>query len=131
MNRDVIGAPLPGLDLGKMFGHHQSPMVRANGLIFVSGMVAVDPETGERLLGTMTSETHRVFLNLKLLLEAAGTSLDRIVQVRAYIYDRIDYDALNRVYEQYLPQLPPARTVWSVQIEAGFKMQLDAVVAAN
>jgi 2-iminobutanoate/2-iminopropanoate deaminase len=131
MNREVIGAPMPGLDLGKMFGHHQSPMVRANGLIFVSGMVAVDPETGDRLHGTLTSEAHRVFLNLKLLLEAAGSSLDRIVQVRAYIYDRIEYDALNRVYEKYLVHLPPARTVWSVKIEAGFKVQLDAVAAAN
>lgn len=131
MNRELIGAPMPGLDLGKTFGHHQSPMVRANGLIFVSGMVAVDPETGDRLHGTVTSEAHRVFLNLKLLLEAAGSSLDRIVQVRAYIYDRIEYDALNRVYEKYLAHLPPARTVWSVQIEAGFKVQLDAVAAAN
>ncbi len=131
MHKEVIGAPMPGLDLGKLFGHHQSPMVRANGLIFVSGMVAVDPETGDRLHGTVTSEAHRVFLNLKLLLEAAGSSLDRIVQVRAYIYDRIEYDALNRVYEKYLAHLPPARTVWSVEIEAGFKVQLDAVAAAN
>jgi hypothetical protein len=46
------------------------------------------------------------------------------------IYDRIEYDVLNRLYRQYLPQMPPARTVWSVQIEAGFKVQLDVVAAA-
>jgi 2-iminobutanoate/2-iminopropanoate deaminase len=130
MTRDVISAPAPGLDLRKLYGYQQSVAIRANGLIFVSGMVAVDPETGERLHGSVTNETHRIFQNLKLVLESAGSSLDQIVQVHAYIYDRIEYDVLNRVYEKYLSYLPPARTVWSVQIESGFKVQLDAVAVA-
>lgn len=130
MTRDVISAPAPGLDLRKLYGCQQSVAIRANGLIFVSGMVAVDPETGERLHGSVTNETHRIFQNLKLVLESAGSSLDQIVQVHAYIYDRIEYDVLNRVYEKYLSHLPPARTVWSVQIESGFKVQLDAVAVA-
>jgi hypothetical protein len=49
------------------------------------------------------------------------------VQVRAMIYDRIEYDALNRVYRQYVPSGPPARTVWSARIVDAFKVQLDAV----
>ena len=130
MTRDVISAPAPGLDLRKLYGYQQSVAIRANGLIFVSGMVAVDPETGERLHGSVTNETHRIFQNLKLVLESAGSSLDQIVQVHAYIYDRIEYDVLNRVYEKYLSYLPPARTVWSVQIKSGFKVQLDAVAVA-
>ena len=130
MTRDVISAPAPGLGLRKLYGYQQSVAIRANGLIFVSGMVAVDPETGERLHGPVANETHRIFQNLKLVLESAGSSLDQIVQVHAYIYDRIEYDVLNRVYEKYLSHLPPARTVWSVQIESGFKVQLDAVAVA-
>jgi len=130
MTRDVISAPAPGLDLRELYGYQQSVAIRANGLIFVSGIVAVDPETGERLHGSVTNETHRIFQNLKLVLESAGSSLDQIVQVHAYIYDRIEYDVLNRVYEKYLSHLPPARTVWSVQIESGFKVQLDAVAVA-
>jgi 2-iminobutanoate/2-iminopropanoate deaminase len=122
--------PTPGLDFHKIYGHHQSPAIRANGLIFVSGMVAVDPETGDRLQGTVTSETHRIFQNLKIMLESAGSSLEKIVQVHACIYDRIEYDVLNRVYEKYLVKLPPARTVWSVKIESGFKVQLDIIAAA-
>ncbi len=59
-------------------------------------MVAVNPETGEREHGTVTSETRRIFENLKLLLESAESSLNRIVQVHAMIYDRIEYDVLNR-----------------------------------
>ena len=128
--RDVIPAPVPGLDLRREYGHHQSPAIRAGGLIFCSGMVAIDPESGEREHGTVTSEAHRVFQNLKLLLESAGSSLDKIVQVHALIYDRLEYDVLNRVYRQYLPHDPPARTVWSVAIESGFKVQIDATAEA-
>ena len=128
--REVIVAPLPGLDLRQHYGHHQSPAIRAGGLIFCSGMLPIDPETGERWHGTLTSEAHVIFGNLKLLLESAGSSLGRIVQVHAMIYDRIEYDVLNRVYRQYVPNAPPARTVMSVQIEAGFKVMLDVTAAA-
>ena len=128
--RDVIPAPVLGLDLRREYGHHQSPAIRAGGLIFCSGMVAINPETGEREHGTMTSETRRIFENLKLVLELAELSLDRIVQVHAMFYDRIEYDVLNRVYRRYIPNAPPARTVMSVQIEAGFKVTLDVTAAA-
>src|SRR6266480_769350 len=129
--RELIAAPLSGLDLCQHYGHHQSPAIRAGGLIFCSGMVAIHPETGEREHGTVTSEARRIFENLKLLLESAGSSLDRIVQVHAMIYDRIEYDVLNRAYRQYVPSAPPARTVMSVQIEAGFKVMLDVIAAAH
>src|SRR5215218_10264895 len=128
--RAVIPAPVPGLDLGREYGHHQSPAIRAGGLIFCSGMIAINLETGEREHGTVTSETHRIFENLKVLLASAGSSLDRIVPVHAMIYDRIEYDVLNRVYRQYVPNAPPCRTVWSTQIEAGLKVQLDVIAAA-
>jgi len=128
--REIIAAPCPGLDLRIHYGHHQSPAIRAGGLIFCSGMVAIHPDTCEREHGTVTSETRRIFENLKLLLESAGSSLDRVVQVHAMIYDRIEYDVLNRVYRQYVPNAPPARTVMSVQIEAGFKVMLDVTAAA-
>jgi 2-iminobutanoate/2-iminopropanoate deaminase len=129
-SREVIEAPVSGLDMRAQYGHHQSVAIKAGGLIYCSGVLPINPETGEREHGTVTSETRLVFENLKLILESAGSSLDRIVQVHAMIYDRIEYDVLNRVYRQYLPHLPPARTVWSVQIEAGFKVQLDVVAAA-
>jgi enamine deaminase RidA (YjgF/YER057c/UK114 family) len=50
--------------------------------------------------------------------------------VHALIYDSIEYDVLNRVYGQYVANGPPARTVWAVQIEAGFKVELDVIAAA-
>jgi len=126
--REVIAAPLGGLDLRQHYGHHQSPAIRAGGLIFCSGMLPIDAETGERCHGTLTSEAHVIFRNLKLLLESAGSSLDRLVH--ALIYDSIEYDVLNRVYRQYVANGPPARTVWTAQIEAGFKIELDVIAAA-
>ena len=128
--REAIAAPRAGLDLRQHYGHHQSPAIRVGGLIFCSGMLAVDPETGERRHGTLTSEAHVIFGNLRLLLEAAGSSLDRLVQVHALIYDSIEYDVLNRVYREYVVHGPPARTVWTAQSEAGFKIQLDVIAAA-
>jgi 2-iminobutanoate/2-iminopropanoate deaminase len=125
--RDVVQPPAPGLDLRRHYGLHQSPAIRARGLIFCSGMVAVHPETGEREHGIVSSETRRIFGNLDLLLRAAGSSLDRLVQVHAMIYDRIEYDVLNRAYREFVPSGPPARTVWSCKIESGFKVQLDVV----
>ena len=94
-------------------------------------MVAVNPETGEREHGTVTSETRRIFENLKILLEENGSDLARIVQVHAMIYSRLEYDVLNRVYRQYLRASPPARMVWQVVIESGFKVQLDVVAATG
>jgi 2-iminobutanoate/2-iminopropanoate deaminase len=130
LSRIVVPAPRAGLDMASGFGWVQSAAIRAGDYVFVSGIVAVDPESGERLNGTLTSEAHRAFQNLQLVLEAAGSSLARLVQVRAMIYDRIEYDALNRVYRQYVPEGPPARTVWSVRIMDAFKVQLDAVALA-
>ena len=112
--REAIAAPAPGLDFRAHYGHCQSPAIRAGGLIFCSGMLPINPETGEREHGTLTSEAHRIFQNLRLLLEAAGSSLDRLVQVHALIYDSIEYDVLNR----------------TAQSEAGFRIQIDAVAAA-
>lgn len=128
--RQIIAPPAAGLDMRAIYGAPQSAAVRTNGLIFVSGMMAINPETGEREHGTVTSETRRIFSNLDLLLRSNGASLDRLVQVHAMIYDRIEYDVLNRAYREFVPNGPPARTVWSVKIEAGFKVQLDVIAAA-
>jgi 2-iminobutanoate/2-iminopropanoate deaminase len=127
LDRIIVAPPSRGLDMAAGYGWPQSTAVRAGEYLFISGVVAIDPDSGERMNGTVTSEAHRVFQNLKLVLESAGSSLERLVQVHAMLYDRIEYDALNRVYRQYVPSGPPARTVWSVQIIDAFKVQLDAI----
>lgn len=131
VKKTVIAPMPPSLDLGANYGYHQSTIVEAGGLIFLSAMVAINPDTGEREHGTVTSETHRIFDNLRLLLEGCGSALSRIVRVHALIYSRLEYDGLNRVYRQYVPDGPPARMVWDVVIESGFKVSLDVIAAAG
>src|SRR5258708_23124091 len=109
--RDVIAAPATGLDLRQHFGHHQSPAIRAGGLIFCSGMLPVDPQTGERRHGTLTSEAHVIFGNLKLLLESAGSSLDRVLQIRPLILARNDDHTPKSLCPQQVAHRPTAPTV--------------------
>ncbi len=68
--------------------------------------------------------------NLEHILDTAGTSLSKIVQIHALLYDRIEYDNFNRAYRGFVPDAPPARSVWSVQIQHGFKVEIDAVALA-
>jgi len=95
-------------------------------------MVADNPETAEHAHGAVASETRQIFENLKLLLESAGSSLDRLIQVHAMIYDRIEYDVLNQVYRQYVPNGPPARTGRSIPDQASItstgEMSADFIV---
>ena len=128
--REIIPPPAPGLDALAQYGQWQSVAVRAAGFVFCSGVVAVDPATGDRLHGTVASETVHCMDNLAQILDAAGTSISRIVQIHALLYDRIEYDNFNRAYRGFVPDAPPARTVWSVQIEHGFKVEIDAVALA-
>ena len=130
LSRQVIEPNNPALDQSQKFGLPLSTAVRGGDFVFVSGMAAIDPATGAPAYGTVAAETRQILANMAHLLESAGSSLDRIVQVHAMIYDRIEYDVLNRVYRQYVPNAPPARTVMSVQIEAGFKVMLDVTAAA-
>jgi len=128
--REIIRPPAPGLDALAQSGQWQSVAVRAAGFVFCSGVVAVDPTTGDRLLGTVASETVQCMRNLELILESAGTSLSKIVQMHCLLYDRIEYDNFNRAYRGFVPDAPPARTVWSVQIQHGFKVEIDALAVA-
>ena len=131
LTRIVVPAPRAGLDMAAGYGWVQSAAIRAGDYVFGSGVVAVDPESGERLKGTLTSEAHRAFRNLQLVLEEAGSSLGRLVQVRAMIYDRIEYDALNRVYREFFPKDPPARTTCGVQLSAGMKIEIECIALAG
>jgi hypothetical protein len=128
--RDVIPAPVPGLDLRREYGHHQSPAIRAGGLIFCSGIVAINPETGEREHGTVTGEARRIFENLKFLLESAGSSLDRIVQGAR---DDLRPHRIRRA-EPLVPSVCSERAAGPHRDEradrSGFKVMLDVIAAA-
>ena len=102
IGKNLLVSKHPGLEFSQVFGYPQSCAVEAGGLIFCSGMVAVNPVTGEREHGTVTSESRRIFENLKILLEENGSDLARIVQVHAMIYSRLEYDVLDKVFSPRL-----------------------------
>src|SRR5260370_16405420 len=109
MTREAIAAPRFGFDLRHRDGHHQSPAIRAGGLIFCSGMLPIDAETGERMHGTLTSEAHCIFRNLKLLLESAGSSPDRLSPVPPLSYHTTHNHPPKRVSLQHIWHRPPPR----------------------
>ena len=125
LQRIIIPPPTCGLDMRVNYNYPESTVVRAGDRLFLSGISAIHPGTGERLHGTLAAEAHQCFQNLSMILGRAQSSLERVVSVHAMIYDRVEYDVLNRVYRQYMPEGPPARTVWSVRLPYAFKVQLD------
>jgi 2-iminobutanoate/2-iminopropanoate deaminase len=91
--------------------------VRTGNLIFTAGQIALDPVTQQVVEGGITEQTARVFENLKNILEAGGSELDRVVKATVYLKDFNDFAAMNAVYGKYLAaggEAPPARTTVEV-----------------
>lgn len=87
-----------------------SAAVKANGFVFVSGLPPIDQRTGELVRGDIVTQTEQVLENVKTVLEAAGSSLEKVVKVNVYITNAAWFNRVNEVYARYFPQNPPART---------------------
>jgi len=91
-----------------------SPVVSANGFVFVSGQPPLDAATGELIGGDIETQTRASLDNVKLCLETAGSSLDKVVKCNVYVTNIAYYDRVNAVYAEYFPVEPPARTFAAV-----------------
>ena len=100
-----------------------SQAIKANGFIFASGQVALDPRSGQLVGEDIKTQTRRVLDNIKAVLEAAGSSLDRVVRCTVFLMDMNDFGPMNEEYGSYFMELPPART--TVQVA---KLPRDALV---
>lgn len=100
-----------------------SQAVVAGGFVFASGQAALDPETGELVGEDAAEQTERVMRNLRAVLEAAGSGLDRVVKSNVYLADMNDFATMNEVYGRFFLKEPPARTT----IQAA-RLPLDALV---
>lgn len=112
-------------------GAPYSQAIKAGGLLFVSGQVALQPGASEPVSATIGEQTDQVFANLRAILEAAGSSLDRIVKTTVYLTDLGDFQAMNEVYKQYVGELPPARATIEVsKLPAGSLVEIEAIAIA-
>jgi len=108
-----------------------SQAVKANGFIFVSGQIPLDPRTQEIGEGGVAAQTERVLENLKGIVEAAGSSLDRVVKTTVYLQDLADFAAMNEVYGRYFPASPPARaTVEVARLPKDVRVEIELIALA-
>jgi 2-iminobutanoate/2-iminopropanoate deaminase len=87
-----------------------SQAVKANGFLFASGQVAIDPKTNEFIGGDIRQQTERVLENVKGLLEASGSNLHHVVKTTVFLKDMNDFTAMNEIYGRYFTSAPPARS---------------------
>ena len=108
-----------------------SQAIKANGFVFISGQTAFDPATGKPIEGDTAKQTVRTLENLKAILEAAGSSFDRVVKVSVFLKDMDDFSAMNEVYARYFPANPPARsTVEVARLPRDFRVEIDLIALA-
>jgi 2-iminobutanoate/2-iminopropanoate deaminase len=123
MEREVIrtdGAPQP-------IGPYVQA-VRVGQFVFTAGQIPLDPASGRMVEGGIEEQTERVLENLKAILEAAGSSLSRVVRTTCFLADLEDFAAFNRIYAKYFDENPPPRTtVQAARLPAGALVEIDCI----
>ena len=105
-----------------------SQAIKANGFVFVSGQVPLDPRTQQLVEGDVARQTERVLENLKGIVEAAGSTLDRAVKTTVFLKDMADFAAMNEVYGRYFLSQPPARaTVEVARLPRDVRVEIDLI----
>jgi 2-iminobutanoate/2-iminopropanoate deaminase len=108
-----------------------SQATKANGLIFTAGQIALNPATGQVVDGGIAAQTERVLENLKGVLEAAGSSLHKVVKTTVFLKDMGDFSAMNEVYARYFTAAPPARsTVEVARLPKDVRVEIDVIAIA-
>ena len=109
-------------------GAPYSQAIKAGGFVFVSGQLALRPDHAEIVGDSIGEQTEQVFANLRAILEAAGSSLDRLVKTTVYLTDLGDFAGMNEVYARHAGEVPPARATIEVSaLPSGAKVEIEAV----
>jgi 2-iminobutanoate/2-iminopropanoate deaminase len=105
-----------------------SQAVRANGFVFASGQIALDPTTQQVVPGDVSAQTDRVLRNLSEILEAAGSGLGKVVRSTVFLKNMNDFAAMNQVYGKYFSSAPPARsTVEVARLPKDVLVEIDVI----
>jgi 2-iminobutanoate/2-iminopropanoate deaminase len=109
-----------------------SQAIRAGELVFTAGQLGIDPATGELAGDDVQVQADRALANLRAILEAAGSGLDRLVKVTVYLADIADWPAVNEVYARDVPQPFPARSAFAVRdLPKGARVEIEAVATVE
>jgi 2-iminobutanoate/2-iminopropanoate deaminase len=112
-------------------GAPYSQAIKANGLVFVSGQLSLRPDHAEIVGDTIRDQTEQVLTNLRAILEAAGSGLDRLVKTTVFLQNLDDFPAMNEVYKQHVGDQPPARaTVEVARLPSGALVEIEAIALA-
>jgi reactive intermediate/imine deaminase len=99
-----------------------------NDLVYVAGQGPADPATGQLELGDVASQTRRTFQNLRAIVEAAGSSMDRVIRCNVYLKDIADFAAMNEVYkEQFQAPYPARTTIQAGALPGGIAVEIDCI----
>ena len=130
ISREVLTPKNDILNVSRSRNLPHSPGIRAGDFVFLSGMVSIDPQTGELSLGTVAHETRQILSNMQHLLESAHSSLERVVKMNVLLHSMLELENMNAVYRQFFPSAPPARTVCGVQLSFGLKVEIECIALA-
>jgi 2-iminobutanoate/2-iminopropanoate deaminase len=109
-------------------GAPYSQAINAGGLVFVSGQLSLRPDHAEIVGDSIAEQTEQVFANLRAILEAAGSGLDRLVKTTVYLTDLGDFGGMNEVYARHVGDAPPARaTIEVAALPSGAKVEIEAI----
>jgi 2-iminobutanoate/2-iminopropanoate deaminase len=108
-----------------------SQAIKANGFVFTSGQIAIDPSTQQVVAGDVAAQTERVLRNLSKILEAAGSGLGKVVRATVFLKNMNDFAAMNQVYGKYFSSAPPARsTVEVARLPKDVLVEIDVIALA-
>lgn len=106
-----------------------SQAIEVNGMVYTSGMIPVNPQTGELVSGGVEEQAEQAFSNLKALVEASGTSMDKVVKTVVFIKNMDDFSKINAIYERYFTKPYPARSCVEVaRLPKDVALEVEAVV---
>jgi len=109
-----------------------SQAIKANGVVYASGQIPLDPNTMQIVEGGIREQTERVMNNLSAVLEAAGSSLDRVVKTTVFLADLGDFTEMNEVYGRFFGEIPPARsTVQVSRLPRDVRIEIDVIALAG
>lgn len=109
-----------------------SQAIRSGELIFCAGQIPLDPATMKLVEGDITVQTRRALTNLGNVLEAAGSSLSRVMKTTVFLANFDDFQAMNAVYAEFFPDQPPARsTIQAARLPAGALVEIEAIAVTN